>query len=66
MNEKIYDIAKRLFENHREIIDPTILRNSEVEKMIRELGYMESFKEEEMILIKIKWANIIFNSSSLL
>jgi Fe-S-cluster formation regulator IscX/YfhJ len=66
MNEKIFDIAKKLFESHGEILDPTILKNVEVENMIRELGYVENFKEEEIILIKIKWANIVFNSSSLL
>ncbi len=62
MNEKIQEIAYLLFKKHPEIVDPTILKDHELDDLLKELNI--ELNDEERVLIKIKWANLVFNLTS--
>ncbi len=64
MKEKIQEIAYLLFKRYPEIIDPTVLKNSELDDLLKELELNIELNEEEKMLIKVKWANLVFNLSS--
>jgi len=60
MKEEIAKIAEELFRNYPEIIDPTILKDSQIIDLLKKKGIEAVIDEKDIILIKIYWANIIF------
>lgn len=60
----IDEIARKLKENFPEILDPTILRSVKLKEFLKKIGITQDMGNETLLLIKMKWAEKIFNESS--